>query len=229
MIDEAPLLTIRKTFERPQASLVAAFKGVPTAQISDAMHAGGAMDFAIKAPPGMPEFFIGTALTCDCGPGDNLAVCAAVALAEAGDVIVAATHGFTQAGIIGDLLAGMMQNREVAAFVTDGVVRDVADLRRIGLPVFAKGAIPSSVHRSGPGTVGLPIVCGGIAVESGDILIGDPDGVVVVPRRRASEILERLKVVRTNEGGLLSEVTAGLDAPGFAIELLAGSRVRYLD
>lgn len=75
----------------------------------------------------------------------------------------------------------------------------------------------------------MPIVCGGIAIESGDILIGDPDGVVVVPRRRAAEIVERLKVVRTNEGGLLSEVTAGLDAPGFVIELLASSRVRYLD
>lgn len=229
MIEEAPLLTARKTFPRPAAELVAGFRDVPLAFICDAMDGSGAMDYRISALPGLPEKFVGVALPCDCGPGDNLAAGAAAALAQPGDVIVAAANGFTGTGIIGDLMAGMMKNRGVAAFVTDGVVRDLADLRRIGLPVFARGVTPNSVHRSGPGTVGLPIVCGGAAIAAGDIIMGDADGVVVVPQARASEVLARLKLVREQEAGVLAKVKAGLDAPPAGVELLAGGRVRFVD
>jgi 4-hydroxy-4-methyl-2-oxoglutarate aldolase len=114
------------------------------------MDGAGALDFRIKPVPGLPEAFVGVALTCHCGPGDNLGVAGAAALAKAGDVVMAATDGFTGTAVVGDLIVGMMKNRGVAAFVTDGVVRDLADLRRIGLPCFAVGVTPNSVHRSGP-------------------------------------------------------------------------------
>lgn len=229
MIEDAPLLTVRKSFPRPAADLVAGFKGIPLAFICDAMDGSGALDYRIAALPGLPESFVGVALTCDCGPGDNLAAGAAAALAQPGDVIVTAANGFTGTGIIGDLMAGMMKNRGVVAFVTDGVVRDLADLRKIGLPVFARGVTPNSVHRSGPGTVGLPIVCGGAAIAPGDIVMGDADGVVVVPQARAAEVLARLKLVREQEASVLSKVKAGLDAPSATVELLAGGRVRFVD
>ena len=83
--------------------------------------------------------------------------------------------------MIGDLLLGMMKNRGVVAFVTDGFVRDIPGLRAVGLPCFAAGVTPNSPVRSGPGTVGLPTVVGGVAVGPGDIVVGDQDGVVVVP------------------------------------------------
>lgn len=229
MIDEAPLLTVRKNFARPVADLVAGYAGMPLANVCDAMGGSGAMDYRIGPLPGLPETFVGVALTCECGPGDNLAASAAAALAQPGDVIVAAADGFTGTGIVGDLMVGMMKNRGVAAFVTDGVVRDLADLRRIGLPVFAKGVTPNSVHRSGPGTVGLPIVCGGVAVSPGDIVLGDPDGVVVVPQGRAADILARLQTIREQEASVLAQVKAGLDAPGAGTAVLAGGRVRFLD
>ncbi len=229
MIDEAPLLTVRREFTRPAAEIVAGFRDVPLANVCDAMGGAGAMSYRVGPLPGLPERFVGVALTCDNGPGDNLAASAATALAEAGDVIVAATDGFTKTAVVGDLMVGMMKNRGVVAFVTDGVVRDLADLRRIALPVFAQGATPNSVHRSGPGTVGLPVVCGGIAVRSGDIVLGDPDGVVVVPQAEAAEVLGRLKAVRAQEAGVLAEVQAGLAAPRVATELLAGGRVKFVD
>ena len=229
MIDEAPLLTIRRKFSRPPADIVTRFSGVPLAFICDAMNGGGALDYRIKPVPGTPETFVGVALTCYCGPGDNLAVAGAGVLAQAGDVVMAATDGFTGLAVVGDLLIGMMKNRGVAVFVTDGVVRDLADLRRIALPCFAAGVTPNSVHRSGPGTVGFAITIGGTAVSSGDIVIGDCDGVVVVPRDRAADVLERLNAVRANEAGLLTKVQAGLDAPPFGTELLASDRVRYVD
>lgn len=229
MLDEAPLLTVRRNIPRPPAELVRAFEGFQTAAISDAMGCVGGMDCRVSPLPGLPDTFVGVAVTCDCGPGDNLAAAAAATLVRAGDVLVAATGGFTGTGVIGDVMIGMLKNRGAAAFVTDGVVRDLADLRRIGLPVFAKGVIPTSVHRSGPGTVGLPIVCGGIAVSSGDILVGDPDGIVVVPQAIAASVLEKTRAVREQEREIVAKVQAGLDAPPAGTAVIAGTRVLFVD
>lgn len=229
MLDEAPLLTVKRAIDRPDAELVRGFADLPTAMITDAMGCAGGMDFRIGPLPGLPEHFVGVAVTCDCGPGDNLAAGAASTLVQRGDVLVATTGGFAGTGVVGDLMIGMLKNRGAAAFVTDGVVRDLADLRRIGLPVFAQGVIPTSVHRSGPGSVGLPIVCGGIAVSSGDILVGDPDGVAVVPRAMAASVLERARAVREQERGVAAKVEAGLDAPGAGVDAMASGRVRFVD
>ena len=86
------------------------------------------------------------------------------------------------AAVTGDLLMYVARNRGAAGFVTDGLVRDLDDLETVGLPTFAMGVTPNSPQRRGPGSVGLPIVCGGVAIASGDMVVGDRDGVVVVPR-----------------------------------------------
>ena len=107
-------------------------------------------------------------------------------------MLVAATGGFAGAAVTGDLLLGVASNRGVVGFVTDGLVRDLADLEALSLPVYAMGVTPNSPGKRGPGTVGLPIVCGGSAVASGDVVVGDRDGVVVVPRARLAETLANL-------------------------------------
>src|SRR5258708_5956047 len=89
------------------------------------------------------------------GPSDNLAILAAIALAEPGDVIVAAGDGFTGTAIVGDNMAAMARNRKVAAIVADGLVRDSAGVVGVGLPMFARGITPNSCVRSGPGRIGL--------------------------------------------------------------------------
>jgi 4-hydroxy-4-methyl-2-oxoglutarate aldolase len=229
MIEEAPLLTVKRNFARPAANLVAGFKGVPLGNVCDAMGGAGAMDYRIKACAGLPDTFVGVAITCYCGPGDNLAASTAAALAKAGDVVIAAADGFTGTGIVGDQMVGMMKNRGIEAFVTDGVVRDLSDLRKIGLPVCAMGVTPNSVHRSGPGTVGLPVMCGGIAVSPGDIVVGDVDGVAVIPLGQAADVLERVKKIREQEKALWARVQGGLDAPPFGVATLEGGRVKFLD
>ena len=93
------------------------------------------------------------------------------------------------------------RNRGVAALVTDGLVRDLDDLETVGVPTFAMGVTPNSPQRRGPGSVGLPIVCGGVAVASGDIVVGDRDGVVVVPRARIEETLKSLDARQSRGGG----------------------------
>ena len=110
----------------------------------------------------------------------------------------------------GDLLLGVARNRGAAGFVTDGLVRDLDDLETLGLPVFAMGVTPNSPQRRGPGSVGLPIVCGGVAVASGDVVVGDRDGVVVVPRARMAETLESLEPRQGLEAATLERVRGGL-------------------
>jgi 4-hydroxy-4-methyl-2-oxoglutarate aldolase len=225
MIKDPPLLTIRRDFPRPAPADVAAFAGVPTGYAIDAMGGRGALDYRIKplAPAG--SVMIGVAITCDCGPADNLALFAAMATARPGDILVAATDAFTATAVTGDLLLGMAKNRGVAGLVTDGLARDLAGILGVGLPAYCAGITPNSPARNGPGTVGLPVVLGGVSVESGDIVIGDNDGVVIVPRGEVRTVLNRLADVRDAEAALEAKVKAGLEVPDFVQAILASDRV----
>jgi 4-hydroxy-4-methyl-2-oxoglutarate aldolase len=208
MIEEPLPLVFAASVERPSGELVERFRGAPTSFIVDAMGGGGALDWRIK--PLVGRSLVGVALTCDCAPLDNLAFMAALAECRPGDVLVVATGGYVGAAVTGDLLLGVARNRGAAGFVTDGLVRDLDDLETIGLPVFALGVTPNSPQRRGPGSVGLPIVCGGVPVASGDVVVGDRDGVVVVPRARIAETLDSLERVKAMEAATLERVREGL-------------------
>lgn len=228
MIEDAPLLTIRRAFSRPAAEKVEAFRGLQTGFVVDALGGRGALDGRIK-PIGEAYAFCGVALPCDAGPADNLAAFGALHLAQAGDVIICATDAFENTAITGDLLLGMMKNRGVVAFVTDGFVRDLVGIRSVGLPCFAAGLTPNSPARNGPGTVGLPVVVAGVTVGPGDIVLGDEDGVVIVPFARIEETIARLSAVRAAEAALDAEVKAGLQIPGFVQVLIDGGRFLEID
>jgi 4-hydroxy-4-methyl-2-oxoglutarate aldolase len=208
MIEEPPPLIFAASAARPPAEVVERFRGVPTSFIVDAMGGSGALDWRIK--PLIGRSLVGVALTCDCGPLDNLAFMAALADCRAGDVLVVATGGHVGAAVTGDLLIGVARNRGAAGFVTDGLVRDLDDLETIGLPVYAMGVTPNSPQRRGPGSVGLPVVCGGVLVATGDVVVGDRDGVVIVPRARLSATLDSLEHVKAAEAATLERVRGGL-------------------
>lgn len=228
MIDDSPLLTIARDVVRPPDDILKAFAGQPTSFVVDAMGGSGALDYRIKSI-GEVRPFAGRALTCNCGPADNLALCAAVARCQPGDVLVAATGGHRGCSVVGDLLLGIARNRGAMAFVTDGLVRDLNDIEALQFPVYAMGATPNSPSRNGPGTVGVPIHCGGLVIASGDIVVGDRDGVVVVPHASACDVLAALAKVRAAEAQMLSRVTAGLTEVGFVTDLLSGDRVAWVD
>jgi 4-hydroxy-4-methyl-2-oxoglutarate aldolase len=229
MIEDPPLLTIRRRIERPPAAKLAQLAGVQTGNLVDAMDGRGALDFAIKPVDPRRASFVGPALTCEPGPSDNLAILAAIALAEPGDVIVAAGDGFTGTAIVGDNMAAMARNRKVAAIVADGLVRDSAGVVGVGLPMFARGITPNSCVRSGPGRIGLPVVAGGVSIEAGDIVVGDLDGVVIIPRAQLDLALDRLAAVRRAEAALQEKIANGLDCPEAVRALLGSDRVRYVD
>ena len=210
MIEDAPRIQIAGTPRRPKPEQVAALAGVPTGFIVDALGGSGALDYRIKPVVLEQAAFCGPAITCNPGPADNLAVIAALDSLQAGDVLVAATGGHTGCAVTGDLLLGVARNNGAIGFVTDGCVRDIPGLRQVGIPCFAVGVTPNSPAREGPGTVGFPVVVAGVVVATGDVVVADQDGVVVVPFERIGACLERLVRVRAAEADLDAKVKGGL-------------------
>ena len=226
MIEEPPLLTVARNIERPSEAETEAFRGVPTSFLCDAMSGEGALDWRIK-PIALTSLF-GVALTCQCGPADVLPLKTAVAMCQPGDVIVVATGGHTGAAVVGDLLLGIAKNRGAAGFVTDGLIRDRVDVEALQLPVYAIGVTPNSPHSKGPGSIGLPIICGGRSVASGDVVVGDRDGIVVVPRAGIAETLRNLERVRSLEARASAAVRAGSKNVEDVTPLTPEERIRWV-
>ena len=214
MLDEAPPIQTQD-FTRPPPEWVQALRDAPTGFVVDAMGGGGALDFRLRPAIAEQFAFCGVALTCHAGPADNLALVHALALVRPGDVIVAATDGYTGCAITGDLVLGMARNAGAVGFVTDGCVRDLVGLRQVGLPAWARGVTPNSPHRSGPGTVGFPVTIAGHPVCSGDLILADLDGVVVVPQARIAQVLARLPAIREAEARADESVRRGATRPAF--------------
>ncbi len=214
MIDEAPRVQHRPIV-RPSAAQVDALRGTPTGFIVDALGGSGALDYRIKPAIAEQAACCGVALTCDAGPADNLALVAALESVQPGDVLVAATGSYTGCAITGDLVLGMARNSGAVGFITDGCVRDLPGIRAVGLPCYCVGVTPNSPARSGPGTIGFPITIAGHPVASGDVIVADPDGVVVVPQARLDEVIARLPAIRSAEAAMDQAVRDGLRVPAF--------------
>ncbi|MCC6197874.1 MAG: RraA family protein [Burkholderiales bacterium] len=228
MIAPPPLLTIRRRFERPSRAEIACFAGVSISMIADAQRGRGGLDHRIQ--PLEPRYaFAGPAVTTWCGAADNLGALAALEIAQAGDVIVIACDGFDGVGVVGDRYAGMARNKGLAGIVVDGLVRDRPGICAAAVPCYARGANASSALSLGPGEVGLPIAIGGVVIESGDMLVADGEGVIVVPQRSIARVLATLVEVKRAEEALNREVGEGICGFGWVAELMRTERTRYVD
>ena len=229
MIEDPPLLRVRRNFPRPDARLVRSLKHVPTGFAVDCMNGRGALDAKIKPIDLNNSRIAGTALTCNTGPDDNLGLLAAVNFAQPGDIVVNSTQSYTNSAVTGDLLVGMLRNRGAAGLVTDGMVRDEEGILVVGLPVFCRGVTPNSCVRNGPGTVGMPVTVDGVPIDSGDVIIGDRDGVVVIPRGELEVFCQRLIEVKESEARLTRQVRMGLQEMESVTAILESDRTQYLD
>lgn len=214
MIDVPPLIQ-RQTFTRPAPDQVQALRGTPTGFIVDAMGGGGALDYRLRPAIAEQYAFCGVALTVDAGPGDNLALVQALQDVQPGDVLMVGAGGFTGCAVTGDLVLGMARNSGAVGFVTDGCVRDLTGLRAVGVPAWAAGVTPNSPQRHRPGKIGFAIALAGHPVASGDIVVADLDGVVVVPQARIAEVLARLPQIRAAEAKADAAVRNGARLPSF--------------
>ena len=197
---------------RPDKELIQEFREIATPTICECM--GGSADIrrymtsSIK-PVLKGVKIVGPAITCLCHVGDNLMLHKALQLAEAGDVIVVAHGGYTEAAPWGEMMSMAAKKKSVEGLVIDGMVRDFPLLADIGFPIFARGLAMAGTVKSAPGLVNRPIQCGEVYINPGDIIVGDDDGVVVVPREQAREVLEKSQAREKSEAETAKKIERG--------------------
>lgn len=166
------------------------FEEIPTTCISDTMEGLNNLDPTIK-PLKESYKVAGRALTVKMPVGDNLVVLKAIREAKPGDVLVIDAKGDTYRAIAGDFIIGMAQTLGIKGIVVDGVIRDIEGTKQLNYPVFCKGTTVAASSKAGMGEINIPISCGGQTIHPGDIIVGDADGVVVIPQYFEEEALEQ--------------------------------------
>lgn len=184
--------SLKLGMERPPKRLVAGFQDVPTTALAQLLTLDGVMRHVIR-PQWTPMARVaGPAYTVRTVKYDSLMLHAAIYHAEPGDVIVVQA-GDDRMAVADGRVCAVAQRRGVAGLVVDGVIRDAAQWRGRGLPVFARGVSPIPGRQDGPGEIGGSIMCGGVRVNPGDVVVADEDGIVVVPRARAETVLKNTR------------------------------------
>ena len=190
-------LRINSDFRRVDAALVARARQLPVAVVGDCANRLQAFPAGFVQYGGRRKF-AGPALTVRVRPGDNLFLHKAIDLARPGDVIVIDAGGAPNAAILGAMMSNYAKSRGVEAMIVDGAIRDVDELAALDFAVVARGATPNGPFKTGPGEIGHPISCGSLSISAGDLLIGDADGVLVVPMATVATVIgpaeERLRM-----------------------------------
>jgi 4-hydroxy-4-methyl-2-oxoglutarate aldolase len=180
-----------------------------SAILSDVIGRRGALHSRIQ-PLNLAMVVAGPAFTVEVRPGDNLMFHVALALAQPGDVIVVDGKGYESSALFGELMVTQAIAAKLGGLIVDGCVRDVATLHGSALPIFASGRSPAGPTKYLDGRIGKAISVGGVAVEPGDLVVGDCDGVVVIPRAEVEQALEAAETKVEVEKRRLREISEGV-------------------
>jgi 4-hydroxy-4-methyl-2-oxoglutarate aldolase len=194
--------------ERPSRENVAHLAGLAAATLSDAMGRQNSMDHTMK-PLWRGARLCGPAVTVKAYACDNLMPHKAMQIAQPGDVLVISAGGHLESALWGDLLTKSAKARGLAGVVIDGGVRDRDDIEALGFPVFSTAVVPGGTYRTNPGSINVPVTVAGAVVEHGDVVVGDADGVVVVPRVTAESTIARARAIAAREVELTERVNRG--------------------
>jgi RraA family protein len=204
-----PGFRINLDFPRLEPALMAALSEFPTPEISDLLNRMYALDPAIHCLTGCDQRLWGPACTVRVFPGDNLMVHKSLDVAKPGDVVVIDAGSSPMNAVLGDLISTKARHRGIAGFIVDGLIRDLPDLKELGLPVYARGTTPIGPLHRGPGEINFPICCGGTVVNPGDVIVADATGIVAVPREIIGELLRRLQEREAKQATYLASVRRG--------------------
>jgi 4-hydroxy-4-methyl-2-oxoglutarate aldolase len=210
---------IRRTIDRVPAALVAKAQLFQASILADVAGRRGTLGGRIQ-PLARSMKVAGPAFTVEVRPGDNLMIHAALVLAKPGDVIVVDGKGDLSCALTGALMAAHAQKAGVAGFVIDGAVRDTDECSRGSFPIFAAGANPNGPLKNSGGRINWPVSVGGTTVNPGDLIVGDADGVVVVPREMAAEIVGAAQAKVDGETERMKAIGRGELVQGWVAESL---------
>lgn len=183
--------------KRPDPALIKEFTTFGTALITDAMGRYGAMNAILPIGRGMP--LAGPAITVQTYRSDNLMVHVGLELAQAGDILVVDAGSVTNTGVWGGHMTDMAIIKKLGGIVVDGAIRDSAEMITKGFPAYCKNVCPMGGHKDDPGSVNVPIACGNVTVRPGDIIIGDDDGVAVIPGDKVDEVMATCRRIKAKE------------------------------
>ena len=188
-------------------SVVARFRGLASSNLADAMGRFNFMDPGIRSRSGFP--LCGRAVTVLARPADNLMVHKALQIAEPGEVVVVATCGSEGTAVFGELMCHTAAAKQLGGIIVDGAIRDVDGIAKLGFPAFSRSVSPGGCDKDGPGEINVPIACGNVVVMPGDIVVGDEDGIAVVPRAHAEEVLAAVEGLMAREKKRVAEIQGG--------------------
>lgn len=192
---------------RVPQQIVDRFRGLASSNLADAMGRFGFMDSGIR--PRSKLSMYGRAVTVLCRPADNLMVHKALQLAEPGDVVVVSTSGNTTSAVFGELMCHTAAAKKLGGIIVDGAIRDIDGITALGFPAFSRVVCPGGCDKDGPGEINVPIACGNTVVMPGDIIVGDDDGVAVVPAAHAEEVLSLVDGLMSREKKRIAEIQGG--------------------
>lgn len=212
-------MRINEAIVRPDPAVIDAFRRLPVANIGDSINRTFCMHPTIR--PYNDNLLAGPAFTVKVRPGDNLLLHKALDLAAPGDIIVVDGQGDMSNALIGELMVLWAIKRGLGGIIVDGAIRDVNRLRTVSIPVYAAGVTPAGPYKEGPGEINFPVVCGGVVVHPGDIIVGDADGVVVISPRDAGSVLEKASAKSRDEQQTLIDIENGTWGRGWVDATLA--------
>lgn len=203
-----PVIGYETTIPRLDTATLEAWAGIPAAVASDCLGRAQAMSGAIS-PLESNMRIVAQARTVACMVADNSALHAALVRCQPGDVIVCDGQGFEDAALFGGLMTTSAHQLGIAGLVIDGAVRDSQEIIKSGFACFARAVVPRGPHKGFGGAIDGTISCGGVAVSPGDLILGDADGVTVVPLARAGETLTAARAVLEKEKNTLAGLAEG--------------------
>mgnify|MGYP006074843213 FL=1 len=215
----------------PDKEVMMQFKTIPASNTCDVMGRNAAMNPRIRLMSSpKDQMMVGPALTVKTRAADNLALHAALNMAQEGDVIVVSNEGDTTRALIGEvMMAYLRYTKKVAGIVIDGPIRDIDEIGQWDFPVYATGTTPGGPYKEGPGEINVPISCGEISVNPGDIILADPDGVIVIPRKDAPQILEDAKKFQAADESKLEAAKNGTANRAWVEKTLAAKEFEIID